>query len=49
MALKAELDAAEQEVAAWISSGPERNDDNMKKYKEMNANIEELSGKLSEY
>jgi thioredoxin-related protein len=47
--LNAELVATEKELADWMEAGPERNEENTKKYESMNAAVQKLSDKLSEY
>ena len=45
---KKELDAAQKELKEWIASGPERNEENGKKFQAMNKTISELESKITD-
>ena len=47
--LRAELEEAREEMAHWKSKGPQRTEENKKKYQAMKTTIQELSRKLSKY
>lgn len=47
--LEAQLAEAKKKVADWIKTKPEQNEENMEKYKAMQAEIQEIEKKISQY
>ena len=47
--LRVELEGAKKKMADWISTKPQRTEENTEKYQSMNTTIQELSEKLSKY
>lgn len=47
--LQEKIDAAMKKMTDWIATNPERNDENVKLYQEMNKEIQTLQEQLSEY
>ena len=47
--LQAQLDAARQKLKEWIEADPEKSEENMEKYKAMQADIESIQSRLSQY
>jgi len=47
--LRVELEGAKKEMADWLSTEPQRTEENTKKYQSMSTTIQELSEELSKY
>ena len=47
--LEGQLADAKKKVADWVKTKPEKNEENMEKFKAMQAEIQEIEKKLSQY